>query len=687
MADARTLTQEPLDGADLAVMDRRSSSTEDSLLNSLAAGPGPGTQSYIVGIGASAGGLEALEQFFSTMSPNSGLTFVIVQHLSPDFKSLMAEILARRTRIPITRAEHGMALHPNHIYLNTPRTNLIVSGRKFVLHEQEARTTLHLPIDMLFQSIAQDVGDHAIGIVLSGTGSDGARGVRAIKEVGGLVIVQSEETAKFDGMPHSAVATGMADYILSPQEIPARLLDYIHHPWTFATTAQESQLVTEEEWLPHIFALLHKYSSIDFSQYKYSTIFRRLQRRMVINHIETFAEYVIHLQNSPEEVSKLAEDLLISVTRFFRDREAFSVLEREVIPKIVASATPEVPIRIWVAGCATGEEAYSIAILFQEQIVRSNQALRVKIFATDVDDAALAQASEGVFSESIAVDISPQRLAQFFVKTGTHYVIDRHIREMILFTTHDLTTNPPFTKVDLVSCRNLLIYFETQLQQKVLSLLHFALNPKGILFLGPSESLGALTEEFSTVDKKWKISQKRRRSRLLLSAPLGQPQREHAFRYTSLLPVSKRLIPQDVTIQRAYKALIHSFAPPAVLVNQASEILHVFGDAGKFLSIRPGEPSLSITQLVPPDLAISLSTALHKASKIAEPVVYRDVHVGLGNEVHTIDLRVQALEKGNSEELYLLVFFIESPLPTTASSLSHDAPDTGKYLLQRVTDL
>ena len=453
--------------------------------------------SFIVGLGASAGGLEALQQFFQQMPANSGLSFVVIQHLSPDYKSLMADILGKYTEMDVRQAENEMAVEPNTVYLIPPKKNLTLKNGKLMLTEY-IHGTLNHPIDVFFASLAEEKGGKAIAVVLSGTGSDGTSGIKTVKEHGGLVIVQSPGTAKFDGMPRSVINTGLADFILSPDEIVDEILNFSNYPDLIRFEDHEVFL-SDEETFSQIYAILKKASGIDFTNYKRTTVMRRIERRMVITHRVSLSDYVKMLGENLEEGNILAKEILIGVTNFFRDAAFFEKLKYHVIYDIVERADINEPIRVWSAGCSTGEEAYSIAILFREVLEEMNIQRDVKIFATDVDVKAIEQAGKGVFTESILEDVSGERLAKYFTKKNDQYVISKEIRRMIIFAPHNMLSDPPFGKLDLISCRNVMIYFQPVLQKSLFSIFHSALKSGGYLFLGKSETAGEYSSVFKPV--------------------------------------------------------------------------------------------------------------------------------------------------------------------------------------------
>ena len=473
---------------------------------------------FIVGIGASAGGLRALEEFFEHLPTDSGAAFVVVQHLSPDFKSLMKELLGRCTRMAIYRVTEGMELEPNSVYLIPPGKNLILQGRKLRLLEQSARNTqkLNFPIDLFLESLAEQHRNCSIGVILSGTGSDGTKGLKAINAEGGYALVQHPETAEFDGMPRSAIATKIVDRILPTPELAQTICQLVQSPDLLSNSSKESRIELLEANLQEIAQILAQQGETDFSDYKPSTLSRRIDRRYLISGCSSMREYIELLKTSPTERAVLHQDLLISVTHFFRDPPAWNFLKNKVIPDLIANTEADEELRCWVTACATGEEAYSLAILLEEAIAFSPKPVRFKIFATDIDRSALEKAARGIYSQTIARDISPELIEKYFVYKDNSLQIIRRLREKLLFAPHDFTKDAGFARMNLISCRNVLIYLQSELQSRVLRNLHFSLASKGILFLGDAENLGKLQAEFNPIDRQTKIYQKRRDVRLNL---------------------------------------------------------------------------------------------------------------------------------------------------------------------------
>lgn len=575
---------------------------------------------HVVGVGASAGGLEAIEDLFDQMPVDSGLAFVVVQHLSPDFKSLMDQLLARHTKMAIHRVEDGMAVEPNAVYLIPPKKNIIVSGGRLLLTDQERREHegINLPIDIFFRSLAEDYGERAVGVILSGTGSDGSRGVQQISEAGGTVIVQDPDTAKFDGMPQASLATGAANEVLSPDRIAAAILPLVNYPVAdIPRPPTVPEFEAEETDITKLFRLLNERHGIDFAHYKTATVTRRLERRMTMKSFDSLAEYARRLESDPVEMDKLYRDLLVEVTHFFRDPESFERLEQEVLPQMVEAA--EESLRFWVPGCATGEEAYSLAILLDECLTAQQRKLDVKVFATDVHQTSLDKAAAGVYDESALAEVSDERRERYFIAKDGRFQILPKLRQMVVVAPQNLTKDPPFTKLDLVSCRNVLIYLVPEIQRKIVSLFHFSLKTKGVLCLGPSESMGEIADEFDVIDSRWKVFRKRRDVRLPVSLRL------------SAAPVSPDLVrakvggTQDVVMSRLYESMLNEHMPASLLVNERQELLHVFGDVGNYLRTPTGKATLDALQMVDENMKVALSSALHRAAKDNTTVSYRDI--------------------------------------------------------------
>jgi two-component system CheB/CheR fusion protein len=589
---------------------------------------------YVVGIGASAGGLEALERFFDNVPKSSGMAFVVVQHLSPDFKSLMDEILARRTPLPVQLAEDGMPVAPDHIYLMPPKKEMIISGGRLVLSERDRDQELSLPIDVFFRSLAQDCGPRAIAVVLSGGGSDGSRGIRAVHEAGGLVVIQDVDSAQFDGMPKTARESGVADHVLPPQDMPAALLEYASR-----VAPHGKAHAASEQGMHAVYRMLEQEFGIDFTHYKPSTVTRRIERRLQLAQVEDIDTYVQKLRAEHRELDSLYRDLLIGVTRFFRNEEAFDVLEKEVLPELLRNGPQDAPFRVWVAGCATGEEVYSLAILLHEATQESGRPF--KIFATDVHRGSLEHATRALYDEDAVVNVSPARLKRYFLPRGKAYQIVPDLRQTVVFAHHNVIKDAPFTRVDLVSCRNMLIYLQPPAQEKVLSLFHFALNRGGMMFLGPSESLGHLDHDFETIHKTWRIYRKFSDSRMSVDRRVSPPRKSSGVRFgvalgSALVPARGSGRHSVSQLLGTYDALLDELMPPSFLIDDSGELIHTFGGATRFLKLREGRQGLDVYEMVDPELKMLLMSGVQRALKEEAAVVFNGVHTDEGPHKVTI---------------------------------------------------
>jgi two-component system CheB/CheR fusion protein len=610
---------------------------------------------FVVGIGASAGGFEALEQFFTAMPGDCGASFVVVQHLSPDHKSLMVELLSKHTSMRVRQAEENIPLAPDTIFLIPPKAVMTVTGGRLHLAERLDRPVPNYPIDVFLNSLAEDVGDKAVAIILSGTGSDGSRGIRAVKQEGGMVMVQDADSAKFDGMPRNAISTGMADFIMPPSRMPEELLKYLRHPFVKDKGQSETALRGNDERLRQIFLALKQHSGVDFTLYKQSTVLRRVERRLTINHIDGLPDYVTVLNDNPDEVAALYKDLLIGVTNFMRDPEAFDVLRRRVLPQIFKERTGT--IRIWTAGCSTGEEPYSLAMLFKEYMETTGDIREVKIFATDIDRSALEFASTGQYPESIAADLSRERLQKFFLHRGDGYQVNKSIREMVIFAAHNVLKDPPFNKIDLLSCRNLLIYLQPVLQQKVMSFFNFALNEGGFLFLGASETVGGFGNSFSLTDPKWKFYRSQgKHIPLDLEGFSIAPVHSRSAGKPRLSGIRRSHDLENQTLDALFDDLVARYLPPTVVVGANHEVVHVMGEVDRFLKLRPGRTSLDVASLVRQDLVIAVETGLNKAARESAEVLYRDVRLD-GSQPLRLDLAIRPfVDPATGTRLFALTF-------------------------------
>ena len=601
----------------------------------------PAPDTLVVGIGASAGGLEALEHFFQALPDDSPFAYVVIQHLSPDFRSLMDEILSRYTRLTIRRAEDGMAVESGCIYLIPPKKDMTVEEGRLYLTDKDPTRPLEMPIDIFFRSLAHYAGERAVAVILSGTGTDGSRGIVDVHEAGGLVLVQSPETAKFDGMPRSALETNVADMSLPPEAMPEIIAEFAEKPESVQRELQSFPYTAPADVREGAMALdlLKQQFGVDFSLYKQTTIGRRLARRMALRQIPSLDEYLGVLQTSPEELGELSRDLLIGVTSFFRDADAFNRLEAQVLPELLRKFADQEEFRVWVAGCATGEEVYSLAMLLREEADRQAYAGKIVIFATDVHRQCLDAAALGVFDASRLVGMPEDRRARFFREDGAGQCrVTPDLRSMVVFAAHNVLNDPPFTRMHLVSCRNMLIYLKPKAQDKVIAMFHFALHVGGILFLGASESPGSLGAEFETMDSKLKFYRKLRDVKLDIDMRLTAPEQKK-LRGTG----SRAQVAMDRVLLRDYDLLLERHLPTGVLVDQNREVLHYFGQVSRYLPRLAGRAGRDVLEMLDGDLRLALSAALHRAASETGRIVFRHVRVETPEGEEWVDLSVEGL--------------------------------------------
>jgi two-component system CheB/CheR fusion protein len=627
----------------------------------------------IVGIGASAGGLAAFENFFAAISDNTtpGMAFVLLQHLDPNHKSMLTELIGRYTRMPVYEVKDGMVVQPNHVYVIPPNRDMTIEYGTLQLQEPAESRGFRLPINLFFRSLALSKQELSIGIILSGTGKDGKLGARAIKDEGGMVMVQSPESSEYDGMPSSAIAAGVADYILPPAEMPAQLIAYVNQ--SFGKIPHD--VPKAEETIKKVFNLIHAKTSHDFSDYKNNTIIRRIERRMAITNVNSLDEYMRYLEQNPAEVDSLFQDLLIGVTSFFRNPTAFEALKEKVIQNLFTDKTPNSEIRIWVPGCSTGEEAYSIGILLKEQMEILKKDFKVQIFATNIDSLAISKARAGVFSSTVSIDLSPERLKRFFTQDSSgNYRIQKKIREMIIFSEQDIIKDPPFSKLALLSCRNVLIYMDRKLQKKLIPLFHYALNKDGFLFMGPSETLGEFDNLFETVDRKSKLFRKIDiSSGHLLMGTFISPRLEikETKKSVSKAPVESKPQLRELTEQ----ILLEDYAPIGVLVNHRGDILYIHGRTGMYLEPAPGVAGPNnILKMAREGLRQDLITALHIAVIRKEPISRSGLRVKTNGDFTTVNLALRPVAvdsyEADGQDLFLVT--IEEAKTSEQSQLGKD---------------
>jgi two-component system CheB/CheR fusion protein len=615
----------------------------------------------IVGVGASAGGLEAFTKLLISLPIDTGMGFVLLQHLDPNHGSMSAEILSRVTQMPVTEVKDGMLVEPNCVYIIPPNFSMgILHGTLNLIPRSEARGQ-HLVIDFFFKSLAEDQKNLAIGVVLSGTGSDGTQGLMAIKAEGGITFAQTPKSAKFENMPQSAIASGVVDLTLAPEQIAGELARIAHHPYVVPTLSEVQAVQIDEERiqpqdsLSHIFLLLRNQCHVDFTFYKSNTVKRRIERRMVLHKIENFKAYAKFLSRNPDEVKSLYADILIHVTGFFRDSEAFKALKTEVFPKLMENRTPGSPLRVWVPGCSTGEEAYSLSISLLEFLGEKASHTPIQIFASDISEPAIRKARTAEYSEGISNEVSSERLSRFFTKLENgRYKVAKSIRDTCLFSRHDITSDPPFAKIDLISCRNVLIYFTATLQKHVIPIFHYSLSSNGFLWLGKSETIGGSSDLFSLVDKTNKIYTRRDAP---IALNLRFPPSSYVHGQQQIIKESKTFVKVPLDFQKITDNAIQG-EYPGVLVNEDMEILQLRGRTSPFIELVPGVPSYQLFKMIHPELLRDLMATIQAAKKLGDSVrkeglSFKDGRVRKSFNLNVIPVKPPVSSKG---PLYLILF-------------------------------
>jgi two-component system CheB/CheR fusion protein len=620
----------------------------------------------IVGIGASAGGLEALEEFFENMPVNNGMAFVVIQHLDPTHVGIMPELLQRITGMKVFQASDALKVKPNCVYVIPPNKSMsLLNGVLHLFDPVEARG-LRLPIDIFFRSLADDRLDRSIGIILSGMGSDGSLGLKAIKENNGVVLVQEPSTAKFDGMPRSAAGAVIADIIAPARELPSKLIEFLR--FIPAVKVDIEMEVGNKSNLDKIIILLRDQTGHDFSLYKKNTLFRRIERRKGVYQINKINSYVRFLQENPKEVEILFKELLIGVTSFFRDTAVWEILRETILPTYLDELPDGHVLRAWVPGCSTGEEAYSLAIVLKEAVekVKTHKKLTIQIFATDLDLDAIEKARKGNFSENITTDVSSERISRFFTAEGSGYRVNNSIRELVVFAPQNVIKDPPFTKLDILSCRNMLIYMEPELQRKLIGLFNYSLNPGGIMILGTAETLGLIKDGFKEIDAKLKIF---KHTGMPGAYELSDfPSSFHRHNAVSTEKVMPMKVVDNIR-SLADQVLLQRFAPPSVLVNNSGDILYITGRTGKYLEPVAGKANWNIYAMAREGLRSELPGAFRKTMQNYDPVVLRNIKFGTNGGTQFVDVTVQRIE--NPEQLHGMVMIVFTDVPAVIEHESY----------------
>jgi two-component system, chemotaxis family, CheB/CheR fusion protein len=623
----------------------------------------------VVAIGASAGGLEAFTELLRAIPADTGMAFIFIQHLDPKHHSILSELIAKQTRMPVMEVSNGMHLDPDHVYVIPPNADMSLDDHTLRLERRQGPPTIHMPVDYFMRSVAQMQGKRAIGILLSGSGSDGTLGMAEIQANGGVTFAQDGGTARFHDMPKSAIQAGCVDYVLPPRRIAEELARIAHHPYVASVDSDSHTTIEmgspESRSLASIFQMLRKSAGVDFTHYRKTSILRRIQRRMVVHKLNRIEAYVRYVRSDPNEITLLYKDMLINVTSFFRNPAVFDALKVHVFPALLKFREPEIPLRIWAPGSASGEETYSIAISLLEYLGGRTPQVPIQLFGTDLSESSLIRARSGFYPENIRVDVSSERLQRFFTKGEGGFRISKTIRDMCIFAQHNILDDPPFSQIDLICCRNLFIYLEPELQQRVLALFHYSLRNTGFLVMGTSEGIGSSSDLFSTEDRANKIFAKRPASPRTLVAFSVNPRTENA----GLARSERRLI--DTTgnyleLQKEFdRRLLSQFSPAAVFVTEDLEIVHTRGDVNEYLALAPGRPSLSLLKMAPEGLALDLRNAIARAKKELHPVRRENVHMrrldgpGRSFDQHgrMVNIEVVPLRITQAKHLYLMIIF------------------------------
>jgi len=630
----------------------------------------------IVAIGASAGGIEALTDLMTHLPCDTGMAFVLVQHLDPKHHSILTELLARKTAMIVTEVTDGLAVKPNHVYVIPPNAMMSISGQTLHLSPREELRGTHMSVDHFMRALADQKGNRAVGVILSGSGTDGTLGMSEIQAHGGVTFAQDEASAKYDGMPRSAVVAGYVDYVLSPKGIAKELARIASHPYVARDTQPHASEVAADAGagLSTIFQVLRRATGVDFTHYRQTTILRRIQRRMVVHQIDKIEDYAKFAQCQPGEVKALYQDMLINVTSFFRGPRVFEALKSSVFPAIQKNLSRERGIRIWTPGCASGEETYSVAIALLEFLGDKGAQFSIQFFGTDVSDLSVTKARNGLYPENIQSDVSPERLRRFFTKGENGYRVSKTIRDMCIFAQHNVVKDPPFSRMDLICCRNLLIYLEPILQNRVISLFHYALGPSGFLVLGNSEGLGAATGLFTVEDRPQKIFSRKSAG----AHQGGNLSADSQIQRRMYGPVHSPAKPQDsiwnyTEAQKEFdRRLLTEYAPATVFVNEEMEILHTRGNVNRYLKLAPGRASLSLMKMAREGLLVELRNAINRAKKDNALVEKRNLRIKNGNEtgekheaansMRLVNFDVMPVTFGNTSELCFMIVFQEAPI-------------------------
>jgi two-component system CheB/CheR fusion protein len=659
------------------------------------------TDTTIVAIGASAGGIEAVTELMNHLTADTGMAFVLIQHLDPKHHSILTELLARKTVMPVTEVSEGLPVKSNHFYVIPPNATMSISEETLHLSPREESRGTHMSVDHFMRALAEEKGNRAIGVILSGSGTDGTLGMAEIQAHGGVTFAQDEASAKYDGMPRSAVVAGCVDYVLSPKGIAEELARIARHPYVAHNSLSQSDqaVPSPQAGLNSIFQVLRRATSVDFTHYRQTTVLRRIQRRMVVHKIDVVEEYAKFVQSHPVEVKALYQDMLINVTSFFRTPRLFEGLKSTVFPAILKSPSHDRGIRVWTPGCASGEETYSVAIALLEFLGDKASQIPIQFFGTDVSDLSVTKARNGTYPENIQGDITPERLRRFFTKVESGYRVSKTIRDMCIFAQHNVLNDPPFSRMDLICCRNLLIYLEPVLQNKVLSLFHYALRSGRFLVLGNSEGLGATTGLFAVEDRTNKIfSRKSAGARQGGALSLDSPAERREYGPIRIPVKSPDPSWNYAEAQKEFdRRLLTQFAPATVFVNEELEIVHSRGSVNRYLTLAPGRASLSLLKMAREGLLVELRNAISRAKKENATVEKRNLRIQNGNEnsenpgatdsIRLVNFQVAPVTLGNTKERYFMIVFEEAPPKYARMSLARRTPKESASALKQSAKL
>jgi chemotaxis methyl-accepting protein methylase/PAS domain-containing protein len=621
----------------------------------------------IAGLGASAGGIQAFQDFFRQVPAKSGIAYVVILHLSPDHDSRLAQVLQTATKMPVTQVNEKVKVEPDNVYVVPPNQHLTMNDGDILVSPNTQIEERRAPIDIFFRTLADEHSARAIAVILSGTGANGSMGLKRVKERGGATFVQNPREAEFNEMPRNAIATGLVDEVLNVSDIPGKIISYKKGIGKIRIPEDAEQRPPDQQQaLRDIFSELRLRTGHDFSNYKRPTLLRRIERRVNIHDLPDLPSYVKYMHEHPDEIHALLKDLLISVTNFFRDKKAFEIIESDILPVLLTGKTADNQLRIWVVGCATGEEAYSMAILCAEKVSGIIDAPKIQIFATDIDESAITEGREGLYSINDLADVSPERLRRFFIKEGDHYRIRREVREMIMFANHNFLKDPPFSHLDMISCRNVLIYLNNTAQERVAETFHFSLNPGGFLFLGTAESVDGATDLYASYNREHHIFRSRQATRRTYPIPESVPDFRIDKPALSVPSQQENKELERMSFGDLHLQLLEEYAPPSIVVNEEYDIIHMSEHAGRFLQMGGGEPSKNLLELAKPELRIELRSALYQAVQRQSAVEARSIKLTIDKAPETINIHVRpVLRHGDTAKGFVLILF--------ESSLSHDS--------------